>query len=133
MLNFLQKKLNSDFVQSRTEEFIHRRAERELLKTARVLCGEQGLTPERIEKMARANLRLSDLLAETGWKIPKPTAPTTWAGVNYLKSLSHEQILDILEKGMSGQAGVPRQVAVLRRHPEFARTITEDLKNVTGT
>jgi len=123
MLDFLKKKLPAELLKVRAEEFIKIQAERHLQEQAEIIC--QGLTVDKIEKMVEADLRLKDLLAETGFKVPKVSAVARPA-VTYLQSLSDEQMLVLLD-----QVG-PAQVAVLRRNPEFAHHMIEDLKAIGG-
>ena len=100
-------------------ELIQIRAERKLQEVAVAIC--DGLTPEVMEEMAQKRLTLVQLLQQTGHTIPKVSALAR-PGVKHLAQLSDEEILRLLEEV------VPENVAVLRRHPDFCRSIIRDLK-----
>ena len=86
---------------------------------AQAIC--DGLTAEHMEKMAKQNLTLAQLLQRTGHTIPKVSILARPA-VNHLVQMPDEEILDLL------QAVVPENVAVLRRHPAFCASVIRDLK-----
>lgn len=100
-------------------EWIHLQAERKLKDVAIAIC--DGLTPEDMEIMAQKQLTLAQLLKETGHTIPKVSILAR-PGVDHLARLSDEEILALLEEV------VPDNVAVLRRHPGFCRSVIRDLK-----
>ena len=93
--------------------------ERKLKEVAIAIC--DNLTPEDMETMVKKNLTLAHLLKETGYTIPKVSVLARPA-VDHLARLSDEKILQLLEEV------VPDNVAVLRHHPIFCRSIIRDLK-----
>lgn len=99
--------------------FIEVRAERKLQEVAIAIC--DGLTPGHMEKMAKQNLTLAQLLPQTGYKIPKVSALAR-PGVDHLAQMPDEEILRLLEEV------VPDNVAVLRRYPDFCRSVIRDFK-----
>lgn len=103
-------------------KFIELRAERKLQEVAIALCASpEGLTPQVMEMMVQKKLTLGQLLAQTGYTIPK-VSTIARPGVKYLAGLSEEKILALLEEV------VPDNVAVLRSYPSFCRGIIHDLK-----
>lgn len=98
-------------------------AERKLQEIAINIC--DGWTAQGMEEAAQKNLTLAELLRDTGYTIPKVTMWTR-PGVNHLAKMSDEEILRLLEEV------VPDNVAVLRRHPSFCRTVIHDLKAIAG-
>lgn len=98
-------------------------AERKLQEVAMDIC--DGWTAQGMEEAAQKNLTLAELLRETGYVIPK-VSMFARPGVNHLAKMSDEEILVLL------QEVVPDNVAVLRRHPAFCRSVIRDLKAFAG-
>jgi len=120
----MKRKLPIDVLKARAMELIALQAERHLKEQARIIC--EGLSPVQIQKMADADLRLSDLLKETNFEVPE-VHPLARPAVSYVQGLSDERMLEVLEEV------APAQVAVLRRNPQFAHLMIEDLKMLGGS
>ena len=104
--------------------FVEVRAERKLKEVAAGICHE--LTPEQLTVLARNNVSLFTVLKDTGRKVPdsRQANSAVRAGLDYLVSLDDDYILELWKEGL------PDHVAVLRRYPQFASQLINEIKSL---
>ena len=106
------------------EHFINIRAEDEFKKNAARIGKE--ITPDHLRMMARKGITFAHLIKETNTQVPVAKGGNALRGVQHLKDLPDDRLLELLREA------IPEHYEVLVENPEFAHGVIRDLRALAG-